>query len=98
MGPGLSCLQGHLQRAWQLQLSSPGLSTLIWPLSALEPSLCTHSPFLPLPPGWGWILEEGMDLWSDETNQRDSLSEVAGLLLPGLCLLPSLPADVALVL
>lgn len=41
------------------------------------------SPFLHLPRVWGWIMEEGMDLWPNETNQRGSLSAsgwIAGLL------------------
>lgn len=27
-------------------------------------------PFLLLPPGWGWDMEEGLGLWPNETNQR----------------------------
>lgn len=57
------------------------------------------SPFLYLPPVWGWIMEEGMDLWPNETNQRDSLwSWVGWLGCWGPCLLASPPADFVLAL
>lgn len=43
----LSSLQGCLQRAWQLQLSRLGLSTLAWLLAVHEPTIVP--PAIPFP-------------------------------------------------